>query len=186
MDILRKYKQFINEAVDTNKEVKTLADVPTEVIKTAKEIAKSIYDEVRKPVFELCPEGILMKFGVSSQDFKFIEENEPLSLDVTKGAKEKRTYNVVLEYYDQITEMFEVQYIVKFEMNEFVDDVDDDDEDDESDDGEDVGYFNKRDPKGRFGDEFDFDEDEADMDIKKGRIKIEDVDITEGDDDDDE
>ena len=186
MDILRKYKHFINETVDNNKEVKTLVDVPTEVIKISKEIAKSIYDEVKKPIFEICQDGILMKFGVSSQDFNFVEEDEPLTLEATKGVKEKRTYDVILEYYDKITETFEVQYIVKFEMNEFVDDTDDTDDNDEEDgdDEDEINYFNKRDSKGRFGDEFDFDEDEADKDIKKGKIKIDDIDIVEGDDED--
>lgn len=126
MDILRKYRHFINEAVDSDKEIRTLNDVPSEVIESAKKIAGDMFDRVRKPVFELSPEGLIMKFQVTQQDFNYIDENETLKLDMTEGARKKRTYDVTLSYLDRISETFEVTYLVNFEIFEFVPEDDED------------------------------------------------------------
>lgn len=132
MNILRKYRHFINEVVDSDKEIKTLNDVPGEVIESAKKIALDMFDRVRKPVFELLPEGLIMKFQVTQQDFNYIDDNETLKLDMTDGARKKRTYDVTLSYLDRISEIFEVTYLVNFEIFKFVpEDIVDDDIEDE-------------------------------------------------------
>jgi hypothetical protein len=166
MNILRDYRHFINEAVDSDKELNSLNDVPNEVIETAKKIALDMFDKVRKPTFEFVKgQGLTMKFFVTEQDFKYIDEDSNLTLNVTKGAKLKRMYDVSLIYLDRITETLEVEYLVSFNMLEESPSEDDFDEDDEDvivdDDYENI------DP-----DDVYFDEDEADMDIKKGKIKL--------------
>jgi hypothetical protein len=181
MDILKNYKLFlsINEVVDSDKEIGSLADVPKEVIETSKKIANDIFERVRKPIFEYLPDkGLVMKFQVTSQDFEYIDENEPLTLDVTEGARRKRTFDVTLNFLDKISESMEVQYLVTFEMVESeVEDFIDDNEDIEFEDeyeapDEDDEYF---------------DEDIADQEIKKGKIKIQDdlkeFEVEEDDDD---
>jgi len=132
MDILRKYKHFVNESVDSDKEVKTIADVPPDVIETARKIAGDMFDRVRKPVFSIEPEGLVMTFCVSEQDFKYIDVNEPLKLEVSEGAKKKRIYDVTLNYLDRISEMFEVKYVVNFDMFEDTD-IEEDDLEEEDD-----------------------------------------------------
>jgi len=143
MDILRKYKNFINEAVDSDKEIKTMADVPNEIMETARKIAGDMFDRVKKPTFDFINgKGLVMTFNVTEQDFYYIEPNEILELDMTEGAKRKRTYDVTLKYLDRSTETFEVKYLVIFEMFEFEADDDDleDNDDDDYDDIEDIDF----------------------------------------------
>lgn len=185
MDILRNYKGFLNikESVDSDKELKSLDEVPDEVIESAKKIANDIFDRVKKPTFEFVPgEGLIMKFQVTEQDFNYIDHEEPLTLDITEGAKRKRTFDVTLTYHDSISETFEIQYLVTCDMFEYESDEDEDfDEDDEDFDFEDE--YEKPDED----DDDYFDEDIADQEIKKGRIRIQDVDdINDFTDDDDE
>lgn len=175
MDILRNYKYFIKESVDTDKQVKSLADVPTEVIESAKKIASDIFDRVRKPIFEFIPgTGLVMKFQVTQQDFNFADDSESLTLDLTEGARKKRNFDVSLTYIDGISETFELQYLVTFNTNQVEEFEDNDDEDvevyDEYERGEKEEYF---------------DEDEADKHIKGGKIKLDDFDLNDVDDDDD-
>jgi hypothetical protein len=182
MDILKNYKLFlnINEAVDSDKEVGSLADVPPEVIETSKKIASDIFDRVTKPTFEYLPgKGLVMKFKVTPQDFEYIDENEPLTLDITEGARRKRTFDVTLTYLDRISESMEVQYLVSFEMIELGAGDEGFDEDDEDIQIEDD--YEKPDE-----DEEYFDEDIADQQIKKGKIPIEDVGELDIDIDEDE
>jgi hypothetical protein len=134
MDILRKYRHFVNEAVDSDKEARSLDDVPNEVIETAKKIAGDIFDRVKKPKFEFVPdEGLVMSFYVTEQDFQYIDPNEQLTLEVTEGAKKKRMYEVTLDYLERASETYEVKYIVNFDMvvDGPYDDEDDLDEDDD-------------------------------------------------------
>jgi hypothetical protein len=215
MDILRKYKHFINEAVDSDKEVKGLNDVPNEVIESAKKIVGDMFDRVRKPTFEYEPgTGLVMKFQVTQQDFNYIDENEPLTLDVTEGARKKRTYDVKLTYLDSVSETYEIQYVVNFEMFEFEgdEDIDDEDEDELNFEDDEVtakyqelvaqwkseqGPNTNQNPgegtrkrlwaqaRKEAGDSEEyFDEDEADFNIKKGKIKIQDLDEVEDFEDD--
>lgn len=142
MNILRNYKYFINEAVDSNDEARSLEDIPNDVFETARKIAGDMFDRVRKPSFEFIPgTGLVMKFIVTQQDYHFIDENEPLKLEVTEGAKRKRTYDVELVYLDSISETFEVSYLVNFNMYEMSEDEIDDYDDDEDDDDEDLEDF---------------------------------------------
>jgi len=174
MDVLRKYRHFVNEAVDSDKEVRIMNDVPTEVIQTAKKIATDIYHKVRKPTFDFIRgQGLVMKFFINEQDFRYIDEESDLSLDVVNGAKSKREYDVKLIYLDKVTETFEVSYLVTFDINDNTpDNWEEDEEDvvvnDEYEKPEEEDYF---------------DEDEADNNIKKGKIKIEDIDELEDVDD---
>jgi hypothetical protein len=129
MDMLRKYKHFINEAVDSDKELKSMQDVPGDVIETAKKIAGDMFDRVKKPTFEYVPgTGLIMSFFVTEQDFKYIDEDEELKLEVSEGAKKKRIYDVILTYVDRISETFEVKYLVNFDMPEISDEDIEDDE----------------------------------------------------------
>lgn len=166
MNILRNYRNFINESIDSDKEVKDIDDIPVEVKETARKIVGDMFYRVKKPSFEITSEGIVMKFIVTDQDFNFIDENETLTLDVTEGAKRKRTYDVSLTFIDKVSETFEVSYLVTFEMLELLpdDDFDEDEEDVIVDD-----------PYEREVDEDDFDEDVAEQQIRKGKIKLEDI-----------
>jgi len=182
MDILRNFDNFINEGsktsnsiVDSDKEMKSFKDVPSEVFETSKRILNDIFDRVRKPVFEYDKnKGLIVKFFISETDFKYIDEDEILTLD--EGVRKKRTYDVSLEYLNRITETFEVEYRVRFEMledtdeEEYLEDENDDiiiDDDYETPNPDDLEYF---------------DEDQADTDIKKGKIKIQDFDHFDEDD----
>jgi len=177
MDVLRKYNHFINEAVDNDKDVKSMNDVPDEVIAIARKIATDMYDRVGRPTFEFRQgEGVLMRFFVTEQDFRFIDENENLTLDMAEGARMKRGYDVILIYNDRISETFELQYIVTFEKNEHNPIIVDDDEDDVIIDND---YY-KQDPDDVF-----FDDDEAHRDIMRGKYKIKDEEFDDIDDDDD-
>jgi len=119
MDILRKYRYFVNEAVDSDKEAKSLDDIPIEVIETAKKIAGNMFERVKKPKFEfLQDEGLVMTFFVTDQDFQYIDPDESLTLEVTEGAKKKRMYDVTLDYLERASETYEVKYVVKFNMIE--------------------------------------------------------------------
>ena len=130
MSVLRKYKYFVNEAVDSDKEVKSLKDVPADVIESAKKIASDMFDKVKKPTFEIIKgTGLVMIFAITEQDFYYIDRNEPLTLDMTEGAKKKRTYDVTLTFLEGITETYEVSYVVNFSMFEDTDIEDFDDED---------------------------------------------------------
>lgn len=141
MDILKKYKNFINEVVDSDKEIKIMADVPNEVIETARKIAIDIYDKVKKLSFDFIPgKGLIMTFQVTEQDFYYIEPNEILELDMTVGSKRKRTYDVALKYFNRSTETFEVKYLVMFEMFEFKDEEYFEDDDDDYDDIDDIDF----------------------------------------------
>lgn len=176
MNILRNYRHFINEAVDTDKEIKSLTDVPTEVIDSTKEILNGIFDKVRKPSFDFIKGKLVVKFQATQQDFNFADDTEPLTLDLTEGARKKREYDVVLTYLDGTSETFELQYVVSFNPNkiEGVDDYDDYDDDveviDEYERGEKEDYF---------------DDDEIDKHIKGGKIKIEDFDLNDIEEDED-
>ena len=175
MDILRNYKHFINEAVDTDKQIKSLADVPTEVIESAKKIATDMFDRVRKPIFEFVPNtGIIMKFQVTQQDFNFTDDSDPLTLDLTEGARKKRNFDVTLTYIDSISETFELQYLVSFNTNQIEEVL-------EEDDDEDV-EVNDEYEKGEKEDFFD--EDEADRRIKGGKIKLDDFDLNDVEEED--
>lgn len=176
MNILKKYNNFINESVDSDRELKSLIDVPTEVFETAKRIANDIFDRVRKPEFEYVQNKLILKFVVTEADFRYIDEDEHLTLD--DGVKKKRMYDVSLEYIDRISETFEVKYRVKFEM---IEDTDDDDFDNDDDDDDVIvdDEYEKPAPE----DLEYFDEDEADKNIKKGKIKIEDFKHFDIDDD---
>lgn len=183
MDILKKYKRFINESVDTNNEVNELSDVPQEVIETAKKIASDIFDKVRKPSFDFKKgEGLIMKFNVTVQDFKFADSEEPLKLDMTEGARKKRTYDVTLTYYDSISETYEVQYLVSFEPMKNVGIIDIDNYNDEDDEDviiHDDFYKNDEDD--------DYDEDIIDKKFfsnKKGKIDLDEFDLNDFDLDD--
>ena len=174
MKVLRNFDNFVNESImqplshmiDSDEYVKSLKDVPHEVIQTSKKIVNSVFDRVRKPKFEYVPnKGIMFNFFVNEQDFKYIDQDEVLTLG--KGVNKNKIYDVTLEYVDKITETFEAIYKVKFkiigddENNDFL--VDDDDENNDFVDEyeipnpEDLEYF---------------DEDEADNNIKKGKIKL--------------
>lgn len=178
MEILRKYRHFINESVDTNKEVKSLTDVPQEVMDIAKKIALDMFDRVRKPIFDIEQGvGLIMKFSVTEQDFQYANDSEPLTIDLTENARKKRNFDVSLSYYDSISETYEVQYIVTFESVQYEPFINDDDTDDD--------VFVKDDYDKEDHEDY-FDEDIADQQIKKGKIKIEDHDIEDFDDEDDD
>jgi hypothetical protein len=163
MDILRNYKNFLKESVDSDKDIKSVDDVPSEVIETAKKIASDIFDRVKKPTFEFIPgKGLVMKFYITDQDFNYIDKEEPLTLDVTEGARKKRTFDVTLNFLDAISETFEVKYIVEFDMLEMGPDEDDYDDDDEE--GEDIIID---DDYEKYDDEDYFDEDVADKKLRK-------------------
>lgn len=171
MDILRNYKHFINESLD----IKTLADVPNEVMESAKKIAGDIFDRVRKPTFELLPEGLVLKFFVTGQDFNFADNTEQLTLDLTEGARKKRNYNVTLTYLEGVSETFELTYLVTFEEysgQQPIETIEDEDEDDNYDAKRSIAQY-----QGKNDDDDYFDEDMADQQIKKGNIKLKDYDI---------
>lgn len=169
MDILRNYKYFLKESVDSDKEVKSIEDVPKEVIETSKKIALDIFDRVRRPIFEYDPKnGVVMRFNVTQQDFEFIDENEDLTLDIGEGARKKRTFDVTLKYLDRISEFYEVKYIVEFEM------ITDDEIEDFEDDEDVIVNDDWEKPEEDFG---DFDEELVDQQIKKGKINLNDDDI---------
>jgi hypothetical protein len=133
MDVLKKYKHFVNEAVDSDKEMRSIQDVPGDVIETSKKIAGDMFDRVKKPTFEYVPgKGLIMSFFVTEQDFQYIDTSEPLKLEVSEGAKKKRIYDVTLNYLDRTSETFEVKYLVTFEMP--VEELSDEDMYDEDDD----------------------------------------------------
>lgn len=181
MELIKNYKNFmnINEAVDNYKDAKSINDIPKEVIETAKEIAVSMFDKVRKPHFEFA-EGLMMKFFVTPQDLNFIDEDAKLKLDKSKTARMKRTYDVYLIFIDSITENCEVKYKVIFNtFDEFEDDgIEEEDDDDLMDDyGDEIDDYEKPD-----FDEYDYDEDDFDNTIKKHinrNVIVDDVDDIE-------
>lgn len=182
MDILKKYRKFINESANTDSEVNSLADVPEEVIETAKKIASDIFDRVRKPTFEFIKgEGLIMKFTVTIQDFKFANNDEPLTLDMTEGARRKRAYEVTLNYYDSISETYEVQYLVTFGTmggSDTIMGVDEDDED-----------FIDEYEKIEKDDDDDFEEEVIDKKFfsnKKDKIDLDEFDLNDLEDDDED
>jgi hypothetical protein len=160
-----------------------MVDVPKEVMETAKEIASSMFDKVRKPHFEFS-EGLLMKFFVTPQDLNFIDEDTKLTLNKSKTARMKRTYDVYLVFLDSITETCEVKYKVVF--NTFQDELSEEDDfygEEEADDdlmddyGDEMDEYEKPDT-----DEYDYDEDDFDNTIKKHinkNIIVDDVDDIE-------
>lgn len=161
MDIMKKYRHFVNEAVDSDKELRSMNDVPQEVITTATKIAKDMFDRVRKPTFQYTNDGLIMKFFVTEKDFQYVEEDEDLTLDVTQGAKMKRTYDVTLKLLDKITETFEIIYLVTFDLstNTMPEEIDDDEDLDDTEDD----YY-KPDPDDDFDEnrgieDFRFDDD---------------------------
>jgi len=117
-----------------------------------------------------------MQFQVTQQDFNYADDSDPLTLDLTDGARKKRNFDVTLTYLDGISETFELQYVVSFNTNQIagIPDIDDDDEDvevnDEYERGEKEDYF---------------DEDEADKHIKGGKIKLDDFDLNDVEEDED-
>ena len=183
MSIIKNYKRFLTESLDPS--IKSLEDVPEEVIQTAKRIANDFFDRVRKPIFELdSNKGLIFRFEITEQDFLMIDEEEDLTLDLNQTARGKRSNDVTLVFDDKISETYQVTYIVNFDAKSehILDDEnleDDDDDEDFIDDYE----LNKN--------EFnhDFDEDEIDnhivKKIKKNNIDFEDN-LNDDDDDDDD
>ena len=177
MEILKNYKSFIKESVDSISEVSSMNDVPVEVKKIAENIANQYYDKVMKPEFEFRKgTGLVFIFKVTPQDFNYIDENEPLKLDLGEKSLRKRKYDVTLTYFDSISETHEVSYIVDFDLYSnkptTFSKVDDDEdieiedtyykpeEDDDYD--EDIAVQNqmsKRNKRGRFEDDPDADID---------------------------
>lgn len=180
MNIIKNYKRFLTESIDPS--IKSLEDVPEEVITTAKKIANDFFDKVRKPSFELdSDKGLIFKFEITEQDFLMIDENEDLKLDLNATARGKRSNEVTLVFDDKISETFEVSYLVNFNpKSEYDSNFMENDLDDDDDDFVDEYELNKH--------EFDhsFDEDEIDNNIKKKvRKEIEFIDDDDEDDDDD-
>jgi len=180
MEILKKYKYFINEAVDNDKELSNPKDVPGEVYTGVKKIIQGVFDKIKKPMFKILPDkGLIYSFIATEEDFKYIDPNENLTLEIDK---KKNQYEITLVLLDQISETFEVQYIVNFQSTnknslKFW--------------GDTGSMFDKMEDK--YSDEIDMDDDdeyfEEDIEdkIKKGKIKIKDyIDIDEDDDEDED
>ena len=174
-EIIKNYKRFVNESVSSD--IKSMLDVPKEVIETAKRIADGVYDRVKRPTFEFVNDkGLIMKFGVTDKDFIYIDKSQDLSLDLNSAAMGKRGFNVTLVYEDKISETFEVKYLVVFEPNEGPSPtINDDDEDNDFVDDYELH-------KNEFAD--DIDEDDVDSNIKRRLNR--DIEIVDDDDDDDD
>jgi hypothetical protein len=164
MEIIKNYKKFmsLNESLESDKDMKSMLDVPKEVIETAKEISSSMFDKVRKPHFEFS-EGLLMKFFVTPQDLNFIDENAKLRLDISKKARMKREYDVYLVFIDSITETCEVKYKVVFNtfQNELGQEIGEEEADDDLMDDDEMDEYEKPDYE-----DYDYDEDYFDDTIK--------------------
>lgn len=179
MSIIKKYKIFVNESIDSGNDIKQISDVPKEVFETSKKIVSDIYDKVRKPTFEIEPEnGLVLKFVITEQDFNYVDTENQLTLDLGEGAKKKRTYDVTLTYLDKISETFEIKYKVDFEMSELSSDdeyiVDDEDDDIEIEDN----YY-------KHDDDDIFDDDEIEKNFKLNKFdefdNLDNTDIVEDD-----
>jgi len=182
MEILKKYKYFINEAVDNDKDLSNLKDVPGEVYTGVKKIILGVFDKIKKPMFKILPDkGLIYSFIVTEEDFKYIDPNENLTLEIDK---KKNQYEITLVLLDQISETFEVQYIVNFQSTN---------KNSLKGWGDTGSIFDMNDKmEDKYPDEIDMDDDEyfeEDIEdkIKKGKIKIKDyIDIDEDDDEDED
>jgi hypothetical protein len=131
---LKKYKNFINESVNSEMSINNMNDVPNEVISTSKSIANGLFDKVKKVSFRIDDDkNLIIKFGITEQDFKYIDQDEDLTSDLNDGAKKKRLYDVSLTFLNSISETYEVEFIVNFHLktddNKIELDINDDDDD---------------------------------------------------------
>ncbi len=190
MNILKNYKNFINENINNFEQINNINELPKEVLETSKKIVMDIFDKVKKPNFYLNEDGdVILKFTITENDFSYIDKDEVLTLDLNLGAKKKRNYDVSLTYFDQISETYEVEYKVNFDLKLTKDndsmlkayDDDDDDFNDVTDD------YDKID----LDDDFE-DDDNIELNILKEKLPDssysfdpDDIDINIDEDDDD-
>lgn len=104
------YNNFLNE-----KNVNKPDGLPEEVVKSTLIIVRCMYERVKN--FEFFEKGneFFIKFQITPMDFKFIDPNEVLPLDLSSKAMGKREYYVELEYKDQKESIYEVIYRIIFE-----------------------------------------------------------------------
>jgi hypothetical protein len=135
MDIIRKYKLYLEKVSNSSESIKNIEDLPEEVKETSLQIIKDMFERVKKPTFEIHSNyGIVIKFDVTENDFRFTDENEKLELDISEGSKRKRTYDVVLVPVDlkdfKVSETFSLMYEIQYELRTKIDiEHDEDDED---------------------------------------------------------
>lgn len=158
MEILKKYKNFLNEASSDN--ITNIKDVPQEVINGAKKIILGIFDRVSRPRFEILPDkGLVYFFTVTPTDYRFIDYDEVLTLD--KSQKRGVPYDISLTINDAVSETFEVSYIVDFKESRFNDIPEIDEDDDQVEDEPAHDDIDLED------DDDEFDEDVLDKKFKK-------------------
>lgn len=123
--MIKNFEVFLNE-----KNENLPIGLPKEVSESALIIAKNMYEKVKKISFFRNEDDFFVKFQISPIDFKFIDPNEVLPLELSDKSMKKRNYYVELSYDDEFLSTYEVVYKIFFEnmSNEHLKSKKDDDE----------------------------------------------------------
>ncbi len=101
-------------------------DLPKEVVESALDIAKGMYDKVLRPFFYKEGEDNFLRFKVTDMDYKYIDPNEKLPLPENTALR--RNYYVELEYDDQYDNS-EVSYKILYEpISDYKKNIEEDEE----------------------------------------------------------
>lgn len=104
--MIKNFENFLNE--------KNIG-LPKEVSESALIIAKNMYEKVKKISFFKNEDDFFIKFQISPIDFKFIDPNEVLPLELSDKSMKRRKYYVELLYDDEFLSTYEVSYKIFFE-----------------------------------------------------------------------
>ena len=107
-NFIKSFDTFVNEKKKSGKTDNT--DLPAEVIKTAKIIVDGIFDEASKKRID----GNIFKFKVTDTDFKLVDPEHILELDLGFGPSKKRKYDVGLKFVSAIENNNELVYMIDF------------------------------------------------------------------------
>ena len=107
-NFIKSFDTFINEKKKSGKTDNT--DLPAEVIKTAKIIVDGIFDVASKKRID----GNIFKFKVTDTDFKLVDPEHILELDLGFGPSTKRKYDVGLKFVSAIENSNELVYMIDF------------------------------------------------------------------------
>jgi len=117
--MLKNYNIFLETNTNINRYDDKLAkiqdSIPDEVSKSALIIVRSMYEKVKKYSFFEEEGEYFIQFQISDIDYKYVDPNEVLQLDLSDGSMNKRDYYVELSYDDQIPSSKEVVYKIIFE-----------------------------------------------------------------------
>jgi hypothetical protein len=112
--------------------------LPDEVKKTVGKIIEGMFDEItagsKKIKFESIDGEHTVTVTTTPLDFKYIDEDVPLTMDMSAGVMKKRDYEVVLNYLSKDPENLTVTY--KIEFKPFVEDEIEDETEEETENGE--------------------------------------------------